>query len=48
MDKVFNVRNDTIKFVHEYGSIIVEAKTKAPREEPGTEPSKAKTKHKNL
>ena len=40
-------RNDAIKFVDDYVSIIIKAKRKAA-EEPEPEPSKAKTKHKKF
>ena len=41
INKLFNRRNDAIKFVDDYGSIIVEAKAK-PAKEPATEPTKGK------
>ena len=40
----FNGRNDAIKFVDDYGSVILEAKRKGAEEEPEPEPSKVKTK----
>ena len=43
--KLFNRRNDAMKFVDDCGSMILEAKEKAARKEPQTKPSKAKTKH---
>ena len=48
ISKLVNRRNDPIKFVDDYGSVIVEAKRKATEEEPESEPepSKAKTKRK--
>ena len=39
-----NKRNDAIRFVEDYGSMILEAKRKAAEEEPKPEPSKLKTK----
>ena len=45
INKLFNRRNDAMKFVDDYGSMILEAKKKAAREESQTESSKAKTKH---
>ena len=45
INKLFNGRNNAIKFVDDYDSIILEAKRKAA-EEP--EPSKAKIKQKIL
>ena len=44
INKVFYRRNDAIKFVDDYSSMILEAKRKAAKEEPETKPSKAKTK----
>ena len=41
-----NKRNDAIRFVDDYGSMILEAKKKAAEEEPKPEPSKLKTKRK--
>ena len=46
IDKGFNGRNDGIKFVDGYVSIILEAKRKKAEEEPKPESSKAKTKRK--
>ena len=46
INKLFNRRNDAIKFVDDYGSMILEAKTKAADEKREPEPSKAKTKRK--
>ena len=46
INKFFNGRYDAIKFVDDYGSMILEAKTKAAEEEPEPEPSKEKTKRK--
>ena len=48
INKLFNGRNDAIKFVDDYGPMILEAKRKAAEEEPKPEPTKAKTKRKNL
>ena len=46
ISKLVNRRNDPIKFVDDYGSMIVEAKRKTTEEEPESEPepSRAKTK----
>ena len=41
INKLFNRRNDAIKFVDDYGSMILQAKRKAV-EEPATEPTKGK------
>ena len=41
---LFNGRNDAIKVVDNYSSIILEAKRKATEGEPELKPSKAKTK----
>ena len=41
---LFNGKNDGIKFVDVYGSMILKAKTKASEEEPKPEPTEAKTK----
>ena len=48
ISKLFNGRNDAIKFVDDYGSMILQTKRKAAEEEtePEPEPSKAKTKTK--
>ena len=46
INKLFNARNHTIKFLDDYISIILEAKRKAAKEEPKPEPAKAKTKRK--
>ena len=46
INKLFNGRNDAIKFVDDYRPMILEAKRKASEEEPKTEPSKTKTKRK--
>ena len=50
IDKLFNGRNDAIKFVDYYGSMIFEVKKESAEEEPEPEPepeqSKAKTKRK--
>ena len=48
INKFFNGRNDPIKIVDGYASIILEAKIKTAEEEPEPEPSKAKTKRKNF
>ena len=45
INMLLNGGNDAIKFVDDYGSMILEAKRKAA-EEPEPEPSKAKTKRK--
>ena len=45
-NKPFKGRNGNIKFVDEYGSMILEAKRKAAKEEPEAEPSKTLTKRK--
>ena len=48
INKLFNRRNDAIKFVDHYGSMILEGKRKAAEEhepEPEPEPLKVKTKH---
>ena len=45
-NKPFKGRNDNIKFVDEYGSMILEAKRKATKEEPEAEPSEIITKRK--
>ena len=44
INKLFNPRNDAIKFLDDYGSMILEAKRKAAEEEPKPEPTKAKNK----
>ena len=46
INKLFNERNNSIKFVDDYGSIIFEAKRKKAEEEPKPEPTKARTKRK--
>ena len=46
INKLFKGRSDAIKFVDDYGSMILEAKKKAAEEEPKPEPTKAKTKGK--
>ena len=46
INKLFHEENDAIKFVDDYGSMILEAKKKAVEEELGPEPSKARTKPK--
>ena len=43
---VNNRRNDAIKLIDDYGSMILEAKIMAAKKEPKPEPTKAKTKHK--
>ena len=45
INKLFNRRNNAIKFADDYGSMILEAKRNTAEEEPEPEPSKAKTKH---
>ena len=47
INKLFNEKNNAIKFVDDYSSITFEAKRKAA-EEPEPEPSKAKLKCKNI
>ena len=42
--QLFNGRNNAIKFVHDYGSVILEVKRKVTEEKPEPEPSIAKTK----
>ena len=45
--KLFNRRNNAIKFANEYGSMILEVERKAAEKpEPEPEPSKAKPKRK--
>ena len=46
INKLFKGGNDAIKFVDDYGSMILEAKKKSAEEEPEPGPSKAKTKRK--
>ena len=46
INKLFNGRNHTIKFLDDYISMILEAKRKAAEEELKPEPAKAKTKRK--
>ena len=47
INKFFNGRNGAIKFVDDFGSMILEAKRKAAEKpEPEPEPSKVKTKRK--
>ena len=46
INKLFDGRNDTIKFVDDYNSMILEAKRKAAEEQLELEPWNAKTKHK--
>ena len=46
INKLFHGRNDAIKFVDDYSSMIPEAKRKTAEEEPKPEPTKAKTKRK--
>ena len=48
INKLFNGRNNAIKFVDNYGSRILQAKRKAVEEKPEPEPSKAKNKWKKL
>ena len=48
INKLFNGKNDPIKFVDDYSSIFPEAKRKVAEEERGSESSKAKTKLKKL
>ena len=46
INELFDGRSDAVKFVDDYGSMILEAKRKAAEEEPKPEPTKAKTKSK--
>ena len=46
INKFFNGKNDAIKFVDNYGSIILAAKRKVAGEEPETKPSKVKAEFK--
>ena len=46
INNLFNGRNDTIKFVNDYGLMILEAERKAAEGEPKPESTKAKTKRK--
>ena len=46
INKLFHEENDAIKFVDDYGSMILETKKKAVEEELEPEPSKAGTKPK--
>ena len=46
INRLFIGRNDAIKFVDDYGLMILEAISKAVEEEPKPEPTKSKTKHK--
>ena len=46
INKLFNGRSDAIRFVDEYGSIILEVKIKAAEEEPKAEITKTKNKRK--
>ena len=48
INKIFNGRKGAIKFADDYDSMILEVKRKAPEEQLEPEPSKAKTKRKNL
>ena len=43
INKLFNWRINAIKFLDDYGSLILKAKKKAAEEEPKTKPTKAKT-----
>ena len=43
-NRLFNGRNDAIKFAGDYVSIILKVKRKAAQEEPKPKPTKAKTK----
>ena len=45
INELFNRKNDAIKFIDDYSSIILEAKIKVGEEKPKPEPTKAKTKH---
>ena len=47
ISKIFNGRNNAIKFLDDYGSMILEAKRKAAAEKPKPELSKEITKCKN-
>ena len=44
INKLFKERNDAIKFVDDYGSMVLEAKRNTTEKEPKPETSKAKTK----
>ena len=44
INKIFNGRKGAIKFLDDYGSMILEVKRKAAEEKPKPEPTKAKTK----
>ena len=46
INRLFIGRNDAIKFVDDYGLMILEAISKAVKEEHKPEPTKSKTKHK--
>ena len=46
INKLFNGRNDAVKFVDGCGSMIYEAKRKSAEEEPKPEPRNAQTKRK--
>ena len=48
INKLFNGRNDAIKFADNCGSMILEAERKAAEEESEPEPSKAKNKRKKI
>ena len=47
IDKLSNGRNEAIKFVDDYGSMIPEGKREVAGEELETEPSKTKTERKS-
>ena len=46
INELFDGRNDAVKFVDDYGSMILKAKRKAAEEELKPEPTKAKTRSK--
>ena len=48
INKLFNGRNDAIKFADNCGSMSLEAERKAAEEESEPEPSNAKTKRKKI
>ena len=48
INKIFNGRNNAIRFVDDYDSMILEIKRKAAAEEPRPELTKVKTKRKKI
>ena len=48
INKLFNGRNHAIKFVYDYGSVILEAKRTVAQEKPKQEPLKEKSKCKKI